>query len=74
MNWVKVGAYFLNLDHVSSVEINEHTPGQDREVTLFSTTGLSEGRANDIFSGKQADAILQHVESIAIDIESRSLE
>lgn len=31
MSWIKVGAYFLNLDHVSSVEINEHTPDHDRE-------------------------------------------
>lgn len=71
MSWIKVGAYFLNLDHVSSVEINEHTPAHDREITLFYTTGLSEhGRANDIFSGKQADAILHYLESIAIDVEN----
>ena len=70
MSWIKVGAYFLNLDHVSSVEINEHTPSHDREITLFYATGLSEGRANDIFSGKQADAILHYLESIATDIEN----
>ncbi|HEY0734880.1 MAG TPA: hypothetical protein VGD69_08215 [Herpetosiphonaceae bacterium] len=71
MSWIKVGAYFLNLDNITSVEINEHTPGRDREITVFYTTGLSEyGRANDIFSGKQADAILRYLESIAIDVES----
>lgn len=53
MNWIKVGPYFLNLDHISSVEINEHKAGQDREITVFYTTGLSEhGRPNDIFTGQ----------------------
>lgn len=61
----------MNLDHVSSVEINEHTSDHDREIILFYTTGLSEhGRANDIFRGKQAAIILEYLASIAIDLES----
>ena len=70
MSWIKVGPYFLNLNHISSVEINEHKPDQDREITVFYTTGLKDGRANDIFTGQRADAILQYLANIATDIES----
>lgn len=36
----------MNLDHVTRVEINEHRPDRNREITLFYASGLNEsGRA-----------------------------
>ena len=63
MTWLKLGAYYLNLDNVTSVEVNEHTPDDKLEVTVFYTTGLAEaGRANDTFSGTEAASLLRYLE------------
>ena len=70
MTWIKLGAYFLNLDHVTSVEVNEHTAGDNLEITVFYGTGNSEtGRINTTFTGGEAQRLLRYLESQLVQLD-----
>ena len=70
MTWIKLGAYYLNLDRVASIEINEHTVGGRLEITVFYTAGMSEaGRINDTFTGEEAARLLEYLNSHIVNPE-----
>jgi hypothetical protein len=70
MTWIKLGAYFLNLDHVTSVEVNEHTAGDNLEITVFYGTGNGEtGRINTTFTGGEAQRLLRYLESQLVQLD-----